>query len=53
MPFCHHKDLENQAAKLRQAANEKKKIAKAAKDEACKTRFGGKFLCIRPFNSGY
>ena len=38
---------------MRQVANEKKKVAKEAKDEACKTRFGGKVLCIRPLNSGY
>jgi hypothetical protein len=46
-------EAEKEAAKLRAAANEKKKIAKAAKDEACKTRPGGKFICIRPLNSGY
>ena len=28
-------------------------VAKKAKDAACETRFGGKFLCLRPFNSGY
>mmetsp|Transcript_59778 Transcript_59778/g.173180 ORF Transcript_59778/g.173180 Transcript_59778/m.173180 type:complete len:447 (-) Transcript_59778:803-2143(-) len=47
------KDFEAKAAQMRQIANEKKKVAKEAKDDACKTRFGGKILCIRPLNSGY
>jgi chemotaxis protein histidine kinase CheA len=47
------KDLEKKAREARDNANEKKKIAKAFKDEACKTRPGGKFLCLRPFGSGY
>lgn len=41
------------ARELRNVANEKKKIANAAKDEACKTRPGGKFLCLRGFGIGY
>jgi hypothetical protein len=45
--------VEAQAKELRNIANEKKKVAKAAKDEACKSRFGGKILCIRPFGIGY
>jgi hypothetical protein len=48
-----YKAIEAQARELRKIANDKKKIANAAKDEACKTRWGGKFLCFRPFNSGY
>ena len=50
--FCLQ-DLEAKAAALRQVANEKKKVAREAKDAACETRFGGKVLCIRPLNSGY
>jgi uncharacterized protein (UPF0335 family) len=46
-------EVERKAQELRQVANDKKKVAKEAKDDACKTRFGGKILCIRPFNSGY
>ena len=46
-------EFEAKAAQMRQVANDKKKVAKEAKDEACKTRFGGKVLCIRPLNSGY
>ena len=47
------KVLEQQAKGLRQAANDKKKLAGQAKDEACETRPGGKLLCIRGFGSGY
>lgn len=47
------KEIERQARALRDVANEKKKTAKMAKDEACKTRIGGKFLCVRPLGSGY
>jgi uncharacterized protein (UPF0335 family) len=51
--FFTIQDVERKAQELRQLANEKKKIAKEAKDQACETRFGGKILCIRPLNSGY
>jgi hypothetical protein len=51
--FLTIQDVERKAQELRQIANEKKKGAKEAKDEACETRFGGKILCIRPFSSGY
>lgn len=51
--FFNLQEIEAKARELRKAANEKKKIAKAAKDEACKTRFGGKILCIRPFGIGF
>lgn len=47
------REVENQAKKLRAKADDKKKIAKEAKDEACETRFGGKILCVRPFGVGY
>jgi len=47
------KEYENKAKQLRDIANDKKRIAIAGKDEACKTRFGGKVLCIRPFGIGY
>jgi hypothetical protein len=47
------KEVENKAKQLRAKADDKKKIAKEAKDEACATRFGGKILCIRPFGVGY
>jgi hypothetical protein len=46
-------EVENKAKQLRATANDKKKVAKEAKDAACETRFGGKFLCIRPFGIGY
>jgi len=46
-------EAEKKAAALRADANEAKKIAKEKKDIACETRFGGKFLCIRPLDSGY
>ena len=45
--------IEKQAKQARAEAKEAQKLAKAAKAEACKTRFGGKFLCIRPFGIGY
>ena len=55
--MCHTilslQEVENQAKKLRAKADDKKKIAKEAKDEACATRFGGKILCVRPFGVGY
>mmetsp|Transcript_8611 Transcript_8611/g.26414 ORF Transcript_8611/g.26414 Transcript_8611/m.26414 type:complete len:304 (+) Transcript_8611:135-1046(+) len=47
------KEVESQGRKLRSIANEKKKAAKVAKDAACEYRPGGKFLCIRGFNSGF
>lgn len=47
------REVENKAKQLRSSADNKKKIAKEAKDIACETRFGGKFLCIRPFGVGY
>jgi hypothetical protein len=46
-------EYETKAKQLRDIASDKKRIAKDAKDEACKTRFGGKVLCIRPFGIGY
>ena len=46
-------EVENKAKQLRAIANDKKKVAKEAKDAACETRFGGKILCIRPFGIGY
>ena len=46
-------EAESVARALRNTANEKKKVAKELKDDACKTRVGGKFLCFRPLNSGY
>ena len=46
-------EYEAKAKELRAVATAKKKVAKAAKDEACKTRPGGKILCIRPFGAGY
>ena len=47
------KELETKANQARDLANEKKKLASDAKDEACKTHWGGKVLCLRPLNSGY
>ena len=47
------KDVEEQGRKLRKFANEKKKIAKVAKDAACEYRPGGKWICLRGFNSGF
>ena len=48
------KDAEAAARVVRATANEKKKLASQAKDDACKTRPGGKFICLRnPFTSGY
>lgn len=47
------RDLEKKAAEAREVAKEAKKAARAAKDLACETRIGGKFLCIRSFNSGF
>jgi hypothetical protein len=46
-------DIEQQALDARNLANEKKKIFNEFKDDACKTRWGGKILCLRPFGSGY
>jgi uncharacterized protein (UPF0335 family) len=51
--FLTIQEVERKAQELRQIANEKKNVAKEAKDEACKTRFGGTILCVRPLNSGY
>ena len=47
------KELEAKANQAREVANEKKKLASDAKDEACKTHWGGKVLCLRSLNSGY
>mmetsp|Transcript_23687 Transcript_23687/g.29553 ORF Transcript_23687/g.29553 Transcript_23687/m.29553 type:complete len:256 (-) Transcript_23687:4852-5619(-) len=47
------KDAEAQARALRKIANEKKQIFKDAKDAACESRPGGKFLCIRGFAAGF
>ncbi|GKZ00567.1 hypothetical protein MPSEU_001008900 [Mayamaea pseudoterrestris] len=48
------KEIEAQAREARNLAKEKQKMANAAKDEACQTRPGGKFICLRnPFNVGY
>lgn len=48
------KEAEAKAREIRAIANAKKKEFNAAKDEACKTRPGGKILCLRnPFNAGY
>ena len=38
---------------LKKEDKDAKKDAKVAKDDACASRFGGKALCIRPFDSGY
>jgi hypothetical protein len=50
---CCPQEVERQARELRNNANEKKKIAKETKDEACKTRPGGKILCLRSLGIGY
>ena len=47
------KEYETKAKQLRDIASDKERIAMSAKEEACKTRFGGNFLCIRSFGSGY
>jgi hypothetical protein len=48
------KIIEQQAREARNLANEKKKLASEAKDEACKTRPGGKWICLRnPFTAGF
>jgi hypothetical protein len=48
------KVIEQQAREARNLANEKKKLANEAKDEACKTRPGGKWICLRnPFTAGF
>ena len=48
------KEAEDAARAVRNAANDKKKLANAAKDEACETRPGGKIICLRnPFSAGY
>ena len=48
------KDLEEQARVLREAANDKKKLARDARDLACQTRPGGKWICLRnPFQTGF
>ena len=46
-------DMEEKARAVRRLADEKKELAKEAKDVACQTHWGGKLLCLRPFNSGY
>ena len=51
--FVCRQEKEAAAREARAQANEKKRNAKELKDEACKTRWGGKFLCLRPFGSGY
>jgi len=46
--------LDKKAAEAQMVAKEYKNAANAAKDEACKTRPGGKLLCLRPWWSlGY
>ena len=48
------KDAEAAARAVRATANDKKDLASKAKDDACKTRPGGTFICLRnPFTSGY
>jgi flagellar biosynthesis/type III secretory pathway protein FliH len=47
------KAAEKAAKVARDNANEAKKAFKQAKGEACKTRPGGKLLCIRGFGAGY
>jgi len=47
------KEIEAQAKAARGKVNELKKDFKVAKDEACKTRPGGKLLCLRGFGLGY
>jgi hypothetical protein len=48
------KVLEQQARELRDAAKAKKQLFNLAKDDACKTRPGGKILCLRnPFSAGF
>ena len=37
----------------REIALNSKREAQIAKGEACKTRPGGRYLCIRPFGIGY
>ena len=41
--------IEKQASDARMVAKEYKRAAKVTKDEACVTRPGGKFLCVRPW----
>lgn len=48
------KVIERQAREARNLANEKKKLANEAKDQACQTRPGGKWICLRnPFTAGF
>lgn len=47
------KALEKEAKAARAKASEAKKEAAIAKGEACKTRPGGKLICLRPFGIGY
>lgn len=47
------KEVEAKGRALRKIADKKKAVAKEAKDAACEYRPGGKFLCIRGFNSGF
>jgi len=51
--YLSTQEAEKRARSLREIANAKKKTAKELKDDECKTRFGGKFICFRPLNSGY
>ena len=46
-------EIEQQAREAREAANNKRKIAKEKKDDACKTKWGGKILCFRSPTIGY
>jgi hypothetical protein len=48
------KEIEAKAREARQAAKVKLELAKEAKDLACETRIGGKWICLRnPFVTGY
>ena len=47
------KEAEAAARKVRAVANKAKKEKNAAKDLACETRPGGKWICLRGFGSGY
>jgi len=52
--FCYcTQEIEKKAKDARQEAKAAKDIFKIAKDEACKTRPGGKILCLRGFGVGY
>ena len=47
------KAIEKQAKSAREVAKTANQEAKVAKDDACKTRPGGKILCLRGLGSGY